>query len=259
VVVRIRELDDAAAIHAAAALFDRIWGIGSDERAVDSSLLRALAHTGNYVAGVYDDAALVGASVGFFAEDGHLHSHITGIAADYQGRGIGRRLKQHQRDWALAHERTAISWTFDPLIARNAYFNLHSLGARAVDYLPDFYGALDDDVNTGDATDRLYVVWALDAPAPLDAPALSAPPAPSGADVPARVARDGDRPVIHAVRGPRFTVATPADVETLRADDPQLAVRWRTVVRSAMMEALAEGYRITGITRDGRYLLEVHP
>ena len=249
-VVRIRELADAAAIHDAAALFDRIWGIGRNDRSLDPSMFRALAHTGNYVAGVYDGSTLVGASAGFFAEDGHLHSHITGIAPEYQGRGIGRMLKQHQRDWVLARGRTAISWTFDPLIARNAYFNLHSLGATVVDYLPDFYGAMDDGVNAGDATDRLYVVWALGTPAPR---------APAAADVPALVARDGDQPVTRTVRGARLAVATPADIEKLRAHDRDLAVRWRTAVREAMVGALADGYRITGITRDGHYLLEVNP
>jgi predicted GNAT superfamily acetyltransferase len=250
VVVRIRELDDIAAIHEAAALLDRIWGVGGSDHAVDPNTVRALAHTGNYVAGIYDGSILVGASVGFFAEDGHLHSHITGIAPEYQGRGVGRLLKQHQRGWALARGRTAISWTFDPLIARNAYFNLHALGATVVDYLPDFYGAMDDAVNAGDATDRLYVVWALDTPVP---------PAPAVADAPALVARDGDQPVTRTVRGARLAVATPADIEKLRAEEPELAVRWRTAVREAMVVALAEGYRVTGITRDGHYLLEVNP
>src|SRR5262245_30448075 len=152
-------------MHEAATLLDGIWGTG-DEHVVDPGTMRALAHVGGYVAGAYDGDTLVGASVGFFAADGHLHSHVTGIAAEQQGRGIGRAVKLHQRDWALARGRTAISWTFDPLIARNAYFNLHSLGATVVDYLPDFYGAMDDGVNAGDATDRLYVVWALDTPAP---------------------------------------------------------------------------------------------
>ena len=249
-VVRIRELNHAAAIHDVAALFDRIWGSGRDEPAVDSSVLRALAHTGNYVAGAYDGQTLVGASVGFFAEDGHLHSHITGIAAEYQGRGIGRLLKHHQRDLALTRGRTAISWTFDPLIARNAYFNLHSLGAAVVEYLPDFYGDMHDAVNAGDATDRLYVVWALDTPVPLP---------PIAADVPALVARDGDQPVSNSVRAPRLAVATPADIEKLRTHDRDLAVRWRMAVRSAMVGAMAAGYRVAGITRDGYYVLEVHP
>jgi predicted GNAT superfamily acetyltransferase len=245
--VNIVELTDPAQLHDAADLFDRIWRVGGDERVFDPSTLRALAHTGNYVAGVYDGSTLVGASVGFFAADGHLHSHITGIVPDAQSHGIGRALKFHQRDWALARGRNRISWTFDPLIARNAYFNLHVLGARAVEYLPDFYGAMDDGINAGDATDRIYVEWPLDA---------SAPPAPSGLDVPALLDRDSDRPRPGRLADPACTVATPHDAEQLRADRPELSIRWRMAVREAMTTALAQGYRIGGITRDGRYLLE---
>lgn len=243
--MHIRELDDNAATHEAAALFDRIW---NSAHVLDPSTLRALAHTGNYVAGAYAGATLVGASVGFFAADGHLHSHITGIAPEHQGHGVGRALKQHQREWTLARGRTAISWTFDPLVGRNAYFNLHTLGAVATDYLADFYGALDDGINAGDATDRLFVMWRLD---PLDVP-----PAPSPADVPARLDRSGDEPVPGAGGTRAFTVAVPPDIEKLRGAAPALAIRWRMAVRDALTEALAGGYRIAGITRDGRYVLE---
>jgi predicted GNAT superfamily acetyltransferase len=214
---------------------------------IDAGTLRALAHAGNYLAGAYEGDTLAGASVGFFADDGHLHSHITGIAPEYQGHGVGRALKFHQRDWALARGRSAISWTFDPLIARNAYFNLHKLGATVVEYLPDFYGSMDDGVNSGDATDRLYVRWQLDA----------SPPAPPTAEaVPALLEHSGAEPLRHDRRAPVLTVATPHDVEQLRAINPDLALRWRMAVRDALTGALAEGYRIGGITRDGRYLLE---
>jgi predicted GNAT superfamily acetyltransferase len=75
---------------------------------------------------------MIGASVGFFAapDDRSLHSHITGIVGDHRGRGLGRLLKQHQREWALARGVHRITWTFDPLVARNASFNLRVLGAR---------------------------------------------------------------------------------------------------------------------------------
>jgi len=246
--VHIRELGDVDSTYDVAALFGRVWRNNDGQRVIDPSTLRAMAHTGNYLAGAYDGPALVGASLGFFAEDGHLHSHITGIAVEYQGRGIGRMLKQHQREWALARGRAAISWTFDPLVARNAYFNLHSLGASVVDYLPDFYGTMEDRVNAGDASDRLYVVWALD---------VAPPPAPTPQNVPALVGRDGDAPVVGSRGDGVCTVATPRDIKTLRSADPALAIRWRIAVRNALVGALSDGYRIAGITRDGRYLLEV--
>lgn len=245
--MQIRELAGTDQLTEASTLFDRIWRAGGGDRVLDSSTLIALAHTGNYVAGAYDGATLVGASVGFFAEDGHVHSHLTGIEPAHQGRGVGRTLKFHQRAWALARGRTLISWTFDPLIARNAYFNLHVLGARAVEYLPDFYGAMDDGVNAGDVTDRLYVEWPLDA---------SPPPVPVPEGIPPLLDRDGDRPRPGRLTSPAHTVATPDGIERLRASRPELAVRWRMEVREALTTALESGYRIAGITRDGRYLLE---
>ena len=245
--MRIRELDDVVAMHDIADLFNRVWRVGAGDNVLEANTLRALAHAGNYVAGAYDGEALVGASAGFFAADGHLHSHVTGVAPDYQGHGVGRALKLHQREWALARGRSAISWTFDPLIARNAYFNLHTLGATAVEYLPDFYGEMADGVNADDATDRIYLLWRLDMPAP---------PAPTAQGVPALLARNGEAPVISAQRAQALTVATPSDVERLRTTDRELAIRWRMAVREAMTSALNNGYRIAGITRDGRYLLE---
>src|SRR3546814_4199746 len=93
-----------------------------------------------------------------------MHSHIAGGLPQYQGRGIGRVLKQHQRDWAFAREAGHITWTFDPLIARNAHFNLRVLGARVTEYLVDQYGSMPDEINRGIPTDRLLVTWALAAP-----------------------------------------------------------------------------------------------
>ena len=238
--VRIEEVTEPAAHHEVAALFERIW----QAPVVDPSTLRALAHTGNYVAGAYD-GLLVGAAVGFFAADGHLHSHVTGVAPEYQGRGLGAALKQHQRAWTLARNRTAISWTFDPLMARNAYFNLAKLGAVVTEYLPDFYGPIKDGINAGDASDRLFVVWRLDRAA-----------APAEHDATILLDRDGDVPAPTGARGDRLSVATPEDIERLRNTDPALAERWRMAVREALAGAMDAGWRITGITRDGRYLLE---
>ena len=99
--------------------------------------MRALAHSGNYVVGLYEGDRMVGASVAFFGPPAGapMHSHITGVLPDLQGHGLGRVLKQHQREWALARDVGHITWTFDPLVARNAHFNLRVLGARVTEYL----------------------------------------------------------------------------------------------------------------------------
>ena len=77
------------------------------------------------------------------------------------GRSVGFALKVHQRAWCLRRGVRVIAWTYDPLIRRNAYFNLVKLGARPVEYLRNFYGAMDDAINGGTETDRLLVHWDL--------------------------------------------------------------------------------------------------
>jgi predicted GNAT superfamily acetyltransferase len=207
---------------------------------------------------------LSGAAVGFFGRDEHgphLHSHLAGVERGGLGQGVGRALKLHQRAWTLARDVGEVHWTYDPLIGRNAYFNLQKLGAEAAEYLPGFYGRMTDGINSGDLTDRILVVWRLADPR-VAALAGGAP----GEDVDAAgaeplVSRDGDEPVVHepAVhepgRAPAVTVAVPADIEALRGRDPGAALRWRHAVRDALMGRLAAGYRIAGMSRDDRYLL----
>jgi predicted GNAT superfamily acetyltransferase len=104
-----------------------------------------------------------------------------------------------------------------------------------------------DAVNVGTASDRLYVVWWLDAEPPR---------VPDLTDQVALLDRAGDLPVPGRRVDGALTVAIPLDIERLRATDPELAVRWRMAVRDAMMDAQQHDYRIAGISRDGRYLLE---
>ena len=106
---------------------------------------------------------MVGAAIAFHSTpDRHaLHSHIAGVAPGLAGRSIGYAMKQHQRGWALARGIDVIEWTFDPLVARNAYFNCAKLRALPVEYLTNFYGVMPDVINGDDETDRLLVRWQL--------------------------------------------------------------------------------------------------
>lgn len=254
--VRVVELRRAAEHHAVAAVFARIWRAESVDTVINAGLLTALAHADGYVVGVYRDDELIGGAVGLRGVD-HLHSHLTGV--DQSGRGLGAVVKQHQRAWCLTRGIPSVRWTFDPLVARNAYFNLHRLGAHAVGYLPDFYGPLPDGLNAGDATDRLYIWWELAAPAVIAAVAGQDVPVPPAPDAVTVVDRDPDQPdhpvSIEAPGGGPLRVAAPHDIESLRAADPALAAGWRRQVRAAMTTALDRGYRIAGITKDGYYIL----
>lgn len=254
--IRITEVIETAGQREIVDLLSGIWRGGG--QLVDSSLLRALSQVGNYVAGAYVGGQLIGAAVGFLAADGHLHSHITGVAAGHRASGVGYALKQHQRRWAIERQLTRVSWTYDPLVRRNAYFNVHKLGAEPVEYLPDFYGPMTDGINAGDATDRLFVDWELASPRATDAAAGRLVEADlTGAAI--GLGRDGDAPGSSDRRCPyddsRVLVAMPSDIEKLRGTTPELAKRWRYAVREALISALAAGLRITEVSPEGWYVL----
>ncbi|WP_345800728.1 GNAT family N-acetyltransferase [Microbacterium sp. AZCO] len=224
--IQIRPLETVEEVFAASEVLAEVWG--GDRGGMPPNLLRALAHSGNYAVGLYEGERLIGASVAFFAAPAErsMHSHITGVLPEYQRHGLGRVLKQHQRSWAFARDVGHITWTFDPLVARNAHFNMRVLGTRVTEYLVNQYGPMDDGVNRGDETDRVMVVWAL-----------AAPPAPTPAD---------DQVVA--------SVAVPHDIEALRRESPVDAAAWRLRVRDAFVGHLAEGLVVGGFDDERGYL-----
>ncbi len=267
--MELTELDDLREV---AELFGRVWGT-SGEPPISSDILRALSHSGNYIAGVRSEGRLIGGIVGWLGghppRDLHLHSHILGVLPGTEARGLGFALKQHQRLWCLERGVGAVEWTFDPLVRRNAFFNLTKLGAEAARYLVDFYGPMDDGINAGEQSDRILIRWELasenakaaaqrrplearidegaarvlvvgrsDEPVRQDAlPSTPDPSSPHGGD---------DIDVI---------VQVPDDIVAIRRDRPDLARRWRQEVRVALGDAMSAGYRVTGATRDGWYVL----
>lgn len=262
--LRVTELTTMSMHEAASALFARVWQLDQSMSPTHPELLRALEHSGNYVAGAFLGDQLVGASVGFFAADRSLHSHITGVASGSRGVGVGYAVKQHQRAWALARGVDTITWTFDPLVRRNALFNLHKLGACLTSYLPDFYGAMTDGINAGDLSDRLSVCWQLTSPrAVAAAEGRIEQPDPPVLPADQRHVRldrlDGERPEPRQPRQPPWLVAVPRDIERLRRTDMGLARAWRLGVRAALLDGLDHGLRITAISRDGWYVMRANP
>ncbi|WP_242644704.1 GNAT family N-acetyltransferase [Streptomyces laculatispora] len=260
VIEDIRLLESVSDLEAVRRLYERIWRTGANNPPVTADFLRALAKAGGYVSGAYEGDELVGACFGFFAPPAReaLHSHIAGVLAQAQGRNVGFALKLHQRDWALARGAAEISWTYDPLIRRNAYFNLVKLGAEPTEYLPDFYGPMDDDVNRSDPTDRLFVQWRLASPeveaACAGTPRAAAPAAAAAAPL-LDIGPQG-RPCARQTSSQLVRVAVPDDIETLRGQDPALAAEWRTALREVLGGLLGDGGRITGFGRTGWYIVE---
>jgi len=231
----IRTLSAPDELVEAGDLLQRVWGTAVP--LVPLEFLIAISHTGGYVAGAFADRTMVGASVGMLARhraESTLHSHVTGLVAAARGTGLGRELKLHQRAWAIEHGLGWITWTFDPLVRRNAWFNIAILGATIEDYLPSFYGTMNDAINAGDESDRLLAAWDL---------TDSLPTAP----------REGS-----GIDGAEL-VATPEDIVTLRRTDPAAAARWRSATRASLTSALADRRPIVGFTRDGDYVIGSAP
>jgi predicted GNAT superfamily acetyltransferase len=260
--VRLRELTEFGELQAVCRLYNGIWPSDPSDPPINTELLRALTKAGNYAGGAYDGDTLVGACVGFFGPpaDRAMHSHIAGVGAGAAGRGVGYALKLHQRAWALARGVRTVSWTFDPLVRRNAYFNLVKLAATAVEYLPNFYGGALDAVNGADESDRLLVHWELAAgpvtaacagtPRHVDARAAGSAGAVIGLDH-----GDDGGPVPGSLDGETVLVAVPPDIETLRRTDPARATHWRLAMREVLGELMAEGARPTGFDRAGWYVV----
>lgn len=223
----IRDLDTVELIIEAQELLDSIRG---PERVIDAGTLRALEQSGNYVVGLFDgedgEERMVGASIAFFGAPGDrtMHSHITALIPEYRGRGWGRELKEHQRQWAFSRAVGRITWTFDPLVARNAHFFLTVLGARVTRYVVNQYGIFGGG-DAGDQSDRFDIEWSL-----AD---IAKPPA-SDAVV--------------------ATLEIPRDVEAMREADPDAAHEWRLRLRGEIEPLLERGLRVAGFDVERGYL-----
>jgi predicted GNAT superfamily acetyltransferase len=263
--VTVIDLHGPVMMDAAREVFDQVWGRGGARGAVlPTEALVALEHAGGQVSGAWRADELVGATAAFLGRDTDgralLHSHVTAVVPGAEGRAVGRALKWYQRAWCLERDIDAVRWTYDPLIRRNAVFNLVVLGARVAGFAPDVYGPMDDERNAGAPTDRLWIVWELLAPrvrtaasgraASPDVAALRR----SGAAVALDEDADGG-PIPHEVTAPRQLVRVPADIEALRRERPAVAAAWTAAYREVLGLALDEGYRVTGATRDGWYVL----
>jgi len=273
--VVVRELVEPSEHRSAEELLARVWKSSPGHPPVSRDLMCALAHTGGYVAGAYVGESLLAASVGMLSvEHGRserwatapglaleLHSHITAVDSSMRSRNVGRAMKLHQRAWALQRGIGMITWTYDPLVSRNAYFNLVKLGACGTAYLIDFYGEMDYRLSAGHGSDRLWTSWELvtawrgaaerarqvdlEVSKLVGAGQVRLGRGPSGEPIAARPISTGEP----------FVCAAPVDIEAMRATDPARARSWRCAMREVLEPALAEGLQIAGYCRSGWYLI----
>ena len=221
-------------------LFDKVWDVKS---MVSPEIMTASLHNGGYGSVIYigsgDRRRPVGAAFALVGRalpglnSPNLHSHATGVLPEFVGKGIGEMIKRHQWDWAKENGFDTITWTFDPLVRRNAHFNVIKLGATVLGYHQNFYGELDDGINAGEQSDRVLVRWDV---AGVDAPLGNSfvEPTPNS-----------------------IVIETPADIEQLRKTDRVQSDGWRARQRAAFESAQLAGLRVIGLTNDFSYVLDV--
>jgi predicted GNAT superfamily acetyltransferase len=251
----IAELSEVDDLRELAELFAVVWG-RPGEPPISSDILKALSLSGNYVSGGLVDGKLAGGLVGWFGgvpHDLHMHSHILGVVSGSAAQGLGFELKQHQRGWCLERGVRAIEWTTDPLVRRNAYFNLTKLGARTRRYLVNVYGAMTDGINAGEESDRLLITWQLESSAGHE-PKLEELRREGAAEVLA--VGDAGEPVLTSSLSRVLLCQVPEDIVALRRSEPSLAREWRMALRRAFTTAISAGYEVTGATKSGWYVFK---
>jgi predicted GNAT superfamily acetyltransferase len=245
-----------------------VWP-GNDLEVVPAHLLLAVAHNGGLIAGAFAGDTLAGFVFGFpglVATPEGLQvkhcSHQLAVHPDYRDLGLGFELKRIQWQIVRGQGIRRITWTYDPLLSRNARLNIAKLGAVCNIYLRDAYGELRDSLNAGLPTDRFQVDWWLDSPrvaarmadSPCALPDLRAylrgsarllnPADPAGTSKPPHAAT-ADSWGMDLEGAPRtLLVEIPTDFLSVKAADPGLALAWRLGTRACFESLFGHGFAV---------------
>ncbi|MBM3655820.1 MAG: hypothetical protein FJW91_02530 [Actinobacteria bacterium] len=232
--IQVRRLDTFQDQNNARMVFDQTWALDAGTE-ITPNLLQAMIHSGSYLSGAFIENKLVGAAFAFPATNQglHLHSHMTAVLDEYRDKGVGYALKVDQWNWAKQNNYSHLSWTFDPLVRRNAKLNIVKLGVEILGYYPNFYGEMSDALNAGDESDRLMVSWktSLDAPKARD---LIANPKPND-----------------------ILIAIPEDIVAIRSKNQRESMRWRRQVREQFMAAFEKDGKVIGFSTNNEYVVRI--
>jgi predicted GNAT superfamily acetyltransferase len=249
--ISLRELRDPSEFAAAQAIAKAAWRTSDLSTSAAADLI-ALTHAGGLTAGAFQDGRMVGFVHGFpRILEGRVcqHSHLLAVHPSAQGHGLSVRLKFFQRRWCLARGIHLVTWTYDPLLVKNARLNLGRLRARALNYFRDFYGRIGG-MYGNMPTDRFEVHWKLDRPEVRKAAegAKFRDADPSGVPVWVR----GSFP-----RSRRVGVEIPLGAPGIYSSDPKLARRARLDLRQKSESLMRRGYAATGLAVVGECALYV--
>jgi predicted GNAT superfamily acetyltransferase len=232
--VKISQLESLSQQNLARNVFDQIW-LNDSGTEITPNLLHAMVHSGSYVSGAFVEGNIIGAAFAFPATNNglHLHSHMTAVLDEYRDQGVGYALKIDQWTWAKKHKYSYLSWTFDPLVRRNAKLNILKLGVDISAYYPNFYGAMPDALNAGDKSDRLMVSWSTD---------VNAPKA---------------RELITHPKPDDILIEIPEDIVAIRSKNQSESMKWRRQVREQFLAAFEKNGKVVGFSANNEYVVRI--
>jgi predicted GNAT superfamily acetyltransferase len=280
--VTIRDLESIDDLRQLKEVEKDVWGM-TDDDTLPLTLAIASKAAGNIFIGAFEkdqhqdnhhNEKMVGFAFGFIGREHEkltIHSHMLGVLDGYRHLDLGSRLKQAQRERALAMGVQEMTWTYDPLQSRNAHFNFSKLGVVSDTYKVDFYGPETSSILHRNGTDRLWVKWVLNSRRvrdrltgqntrveTLDAMRLLAPLVrfdPSG--------KPGRADLAESLARQRISIEIPGDILEIERTDMSLAQEWRGATRWAFREALKAGFVVAEFCRSirgqqgpGAYLLQ---
>lgn len=247
-----RTVEDVAELDNIVELQKKVWA--ADNITSCTHMVAAILH-GGVVIGAFDEDRAVGFCYGFAGFDGrcvYLNSHMMAVHPDYRDSGIGMKLKLEQRSWAIRHGYTKIVWTFDPLLARNAYLNISKLGGYVRKYIVSLYGTW----QTKLPSDRFLVEWDLESGRVLEIIGQTYTEQSNGPGYRSLIDYEVKEERIVSLQanpvsgGAGYLVPVPASLEGMLKDQFLLVQQWQAVVRESCLEAFSRNYRITGMIRN---------
>lgn len=265
----IHLLETPEEMTAVEALQRLVWP-GSETDVIPAHMLLAAVHNGGLVLGAFVEDDLVGVSFGFpgiyTTPDGPRlkhHSHILSVHPDWNGKGIGFALKRAQWQMVRKQGLDRITWTFDPLLSRNAHLNISRLGAVCNTYLRSEYGAMRDGLNAGLPSDRFQVDWWLNTErverrlSRRSRPALTLDHYRTAEATLLEAHTDrGPEPSppeeTSSLTGTLLLIEIPSDFPSLKVADLPLAREWRFYTREVFENAFATGYMVTDFVHDNK-------
>lgn len=265
----IHLLETPEEMTAVEALQRLVWP-GSETDVIPAHMLLAAVHNGGLVLGAFVEDDLVGVSFGFpgiyTTPDGPRlkhHSHILSVHPDWNGKGIGFALKRAQWQMVRKQGLDRITWTFDPLLSRNAHLNISRLGAVCNTYLRSEYGAMRDGLNAGLPSDRFQVDWWLNTErverrlSRRSRPALTLDHYRTAEATLFEAHTDrGLEPSppeeTSSLTGTLLLIEIPSDFPSLKVADLPLAREWRFYTREVFENAFATGYMVTDFVHDNK-------